>query len=122
MYGRTGCISDSWLFSFSPYLIGDFDPCLIGDAAGHTDPILGEGILYALWGATLAAEAVLEGHPEWYDRLWRDAYLPRFERHLRRARWLESGVLLDGLIGLARIPFVGARLYKHIGGQPHQTR
>jgi geranylgeranyl reductase family protein len=97
------------------------DWLLIGDAAGHVDPILGEGIHYAVWGATLAAEAVLGGHPKLYDRLWRDAYLPRFERHLRKARWLESGVLLDGLIGLARIPFVGARLYKYIGGQPHQA-
>ena len=105
---------------FEAALAGE-DWLLIGDAAGHVDPILGEGIHYAVWGATLAARAVLVGHPEWYDRLWREAYLPRFESHLRRARLLESGVLLEGLIGLARIPFVGSRLYKLIGGRPHQT-
>ena len=97
------------------------DWLLIGDAAGHADPFLGEGIHFAVWGATLAADAVLGGQPERYDRLWRDAYLPLFEKHLRRSRLLESGVLLDGLIGLARIPFIGARLYETIGGHPHHT-
>ena len=96
------------------------DWLLIGDAAGHVDPVLGEGIHFAIWGATLAADAVMKGQPELYDRLWRDAYLPRFERHLHRASLLESGVLLDGLIGLARIPFVGTRLYKLIGGRSRQ--
>jgi geranylgeranyl reductase family protein len=33
---------------------------LVGDAAGMTDPLLGEGIYYAIWGARLLASAILE--------------------------------------------------------------
>jgi len=47
---------------------------LIGDAAGHVDPILGEGIRYALWGAELAAEAIVDDDPIKFDVLWRNAY------------------------------------------------
>jgi geranylgeranyl reductase family protein len=47
---------------------------LIGDAAGHVDPVSGEGIPYALRSGELAAEAVLQGNPELYDRLWREDY------------------------------------------------
>jgi flavin-dependent dehydrogenase len=47
---------------------------LIGDAAGHVDPVLGEGIRYALWSAELASEAVAGGDPRSFDRLWREAY------------------------------------------------
>lgn len=49
---------------------------LIGDAAGHVDPILGEGIRYAIWGAELAAEAIVAGDPAKFDVLWRKAYYP----------------------------------------------
>jgi len=37
---------------------------LIGDAAGHVDPISGEGILYAMLDGELAAEAIAKGHLE----------------------------------------------------------
>jgi geranylgeranyl reductase family protein len=47
---------------------------LIGDAAGHVDPVLGEGIRYALWGAELAAGAILKGEPMMFDNQWRKAY------------------------------------------------
>jgi flavin-dependent dehydrogenase len=47
---------------------------LVGDAAGHVDPISGEGILYALWSGDLAAEAI--ANDEWgsYDKMWREQY------------------------------------------------
>jgi len=51
---------------------------LIGDAAGHVDPILGEGIRYAIWGAELAAEAIVDENPARFDVLWRKAYYPDF--------------------------------------------
>jgi len=51
---------------------------LIGDAAGHVDPVLGEGIRYALWDAELAAEAIAGGDPARFDALWRKAYLQDF--------------------------------------------
>lgn len=54
------------------------DWVLIGDAAGHVDPVLGEGIRYALWDAELAAEAIAAGDPARFDALWRKAYLQDF--------------------------------------------
>jgi geranylgeranyl reductase family protein len=50
------------------------DWLLIGDAAGHVNPITGEGILYALWSAKLAANALERMEPESYDALWRREY------------------------------------------------
>ncbi|MEJ5339156.1 MAG: geranylgeranyl reductase family protein [Aquificaceae bacterium] len=37
---------------------------LVGDAANMTDPLLGEGIYYALWGGKLLAEAIVENPSE----------------------------------------------------------
>jgi geranylgeranyl reductase family protein len=47
---------------------------LVGDAAGHVDPITGEGILYALWSGKLAAEAIKNNDLKSYDTLWREQY------------------------------------------------
>jgi geranylgeranyl reductase family protein len=54
------CCGDNWL--------------LVGDAAGHVDPIVGEGIYYALGSAKVAAQAILNGDIHSYDTLWRDKY------------------------------------------------
>ena len=56
----TNCAGEKWI--------------LIGDAAGHVDPISGEGILYALWSASLAAECITKNQFETYDKLWRKEY------------------------------------------------
>lgn len=57
---------------------------LVGDAAGLVDPLLGEGIRYAVRSARLAAEAIARDAVE--------AYMPEVQREigigLRRARWL----------------------------------
>jgi geranylgeranyl reductase family protein len=50
------------------------DWVLVGDAAGHVDPITGEGILYALWSGKLAAEVIKRNELKSYDRLWRKEY------------------------------------------------
>ncbi|MGD9131953.1 MAG: NAD(P)/FAD-dependent oxidoreductase [Candidatus Bathyarchaeota archaeon] len=50
------------------------DWILVGDAAGHADPISGEGILYALWSAKLAAEVIKRNKVKSYDKLWREEY------------------------------------------------
>lgn len=42
---------------------------LLGDAAGFTNPITGEGIYYALASASLLARAILGGEPELYASL-----------------------------------------------------
>ncbi len=47
---------------------------LVGDAAGHVDPLTGEGIPYALWGAELASEAIRRGDILSFDACWREAY------------------------------------------------
>jgi len=47
---------------------------LIGDAAGHVDPISGGGILYALWGGELAAQAIESQNPKSFDKTWKKAY------------------------------------------------
>jgi geranylgeranyl reductase family protein len=54
------CCGDNWL--------------LVGDAAGHVDPVTGGGILYALWSGKLAAEVIANGDLDLYDELWRKQY------------------------------------------------
>jgi len=46
----------------------------IGDAAGHVDALTGEGVLYALWGARLLAQSLIEGEPQRFDAAWRDTF------------------------------------------------
>jgi flavin-dependent dehydrogenase len=50
------------------------DWILVGDAAGHVDPIMGEGIYYAMKSGELAAKAIISGKPKKYDKLWFKAY------------------------------------------------
>ena len=47
---------------------------LIGDAAGHVHPLTGEGVLYALWSAELASQAICAGDTRLYDSFWREEY------------------------------------------------
>lgn len=47
---------------------------IIGDAAGHVDPITGEGIPFALLDGDLAADAIVKNKPEAFDSLWREAF------------------------------------------------
>ena len=47
---------------------------LIGDAAGHVDPISGGGILYALWGGELAAQAIESNDLKSFDEKWKAEY------------------------------------------------
>ena len=54
------CCGDNWI--------------LLGDAAGHVDPITGEGIVYAMESGRLAAQAILSGDITSFDRLWRTSY------------------------------------------------
>lgn len=47
---------------------------LIGDAAGHVDPISGKGLQYALWSAELASQAFSASDLRLYDSLWKEEY------------------------------------------------
>jgi len=57
---RLPCAGDNW--------------GLIGDAAGHVDPITGEGILYALWDGELLARALEKDDIALFDTFWRIEY------------------------------------------------
>lgn len=79
---------------------------LLGDAAGHVHPLLGEGIAYALWSADLLAEAFGQGDPQVYDRVWRERYghgLVAASEMLGRARTIEGAyeIVFQLALGLA---------------------
>ncbi len=76
---------------------------LIGDAAGHVDPILGEGIRYALWDAELAAEAIIDGKPKRFDSLWRQACYQDFVEACRLREFVyDPGMLERGVDLISR--------------------
>ena len=50
---------------------------IIGDAAGHIDPLTGEGIQFAMEGAEQAAETLIRGLPRWAFRRAVPLGLPR---------------------------------------------
>jgi geranylgeranyl reductase family protein len=47
---------------------------LVGDAAGHVDPVWGAGIDLALESGWLAAKAIVRGDVGMYETMWRDSY------------------------------------------------
>ncbi|MHA1245781.1 MAG: NAD(P)/FAD-dependent oxidoreductase [Candidatus Thorarchaeota archaeon] len=55
---------------------------LVGDAAGYVDPMMGEGIAYAMWSGVYAASVIVEAM-NWgrYDA----AFLARYEDKCRKA-------------------------------------
>ena len=57
---------------------------LIGDAAGHADPISGGGIIYALWGGMIAAKAISGNDPESFDTMWRNEYGKLLEERCKK--------------------------------------
>ncbi len=59
-------------FFRSPSLGKDW--ILIGDAAGHVNPLTGDGLIYALWSADIAAQAITAGDMRLYEILWRKEY------------------------------------------------
>jgi len=56
---------------------------LIGDAAGHVDPISGGGILYALWGGKLAAQAIRSNDLKSFESMWRNEYGKNLEERCK---------------------------------------
>jgi digeranylgeranylglycerophospholipid reductase len=61
---------------------------IIGDAAGHVNPINGSGIIYALLDGELAAEAISENRPEVFNNLW----IKTYGRNLLMSTMLRSWV------------------------------
>jgi geranylgeranyl reductase family protein len=68
---------------------------LIGDAAGHVNPIFGEGMLYALLDGELAAQAVVGNNPRLFDRLWRETYGWSLFRDVKLMKWIHKKPILE---------------------------
>ncbi|MFP4165405.1 MAG: FAD-dependent monooxygenase [Chitinispirillaceae bacterium] len=47
---------------------------LVGEAAGHVNPLTMESVHYSLWSAKLAAQALALGEPRLFDSMWHDEY------------------------------------------------
>ena len=85
---------------------------IIGDAAGHIDPLTGEGIHYGIEGASIAAGVLVEAFRagdfsarflERYHRRWQQAFGRDFRWSARMARIsARHPVLLDGAAALMR--------------------
>jgi len=89
------------------------EPCcgknwlLTGDAAGHNNPVLGEGIYYALESGRLAAEAIISRDIQSYENRWREAY----GRQLCQAA--EYNNKLSKTVKVFGNEMAGAMLYKY---------
>jgi geranylgeranyl reductase family protein len=68
---------------------------LIGDAAGHVDPITGSGIIYALLDGELAAKVIVENHPELFNKLWIETYGQTLLRATRLRDWIYKRPMLE---------------------------
>ena len=68
---------------------------LIGDAAGHVDPISGSGILYALLGGELAAEVIVKDDPELFNNLWIETFGQQLLRDAKLRGWVYKRPLLE---------------------------
>jgi geranylgeranyl reductase family protein len=65
--------ADSGKF-FSGQRIAGRDWLLVGDAAGHVDPVHGEGIRYAVIDGRIAAKAIEKHNPVLYEDYWLESY------------------------------------------------
>lgn len=68
---------------------------LIGDAAGHVDPITGSGIVYALLDGELAAESIAQDNPEMFNKLWIEKYGQQLLRATKLRGWVYKQPLLE---------------------------
>ncbi|MEM3580279.1 MAG: NAD(P)/FAD-dependent oxidoreductase [Candidatus Bathyarchaeia archaeon] len=68
---------------------------LIGDAAGHVNPINGEGIPYALLGGELAAQAIAENDMMLFEKLWRRAYGLNLLLGVKLRKWMYKRHILE---------------------------
>ena len=68
---------------------------LIGDAAGHVDPISGSGITYALSDGELAAEVIAVDTPEMFNKLWIEKYGQPLLRASKLRGWVYKKPLLE---------------------------
>ncbi len=96
--------------AFAPILSGD-NWCIIGDAAGHVNPMTGEGIVYAMRGGRLAAESIIKGDIKSFDAAWRKAYLERFLKALKLSRLLTKPRLIEFILMASRVRLVKKKVF-----------
>jgi len=63
-----------WMKDFFDFPCSGMNWALIGDAAGHVNPISGAGIYYAMKGGMLCGLAFLDGDLHLFERYWRKEY------------------------------------------------
>jgi geranylgeranyl reductase family protein len=68
---------------------------LIGDAAGHADPVSGEGIPFAILDGELAAQAVAENTPKQFDKMWKETYGMNLFRAIKMRKWIYKKPVLE---------------------------
>ena len=77
------------------------DWLLIGDAAGHVDPMMGAGITYALWGAEVAAKAIARADVKSYEKMWRSEYGHYIREGIKMRRLISHKTMLEIFIRLS---------------------
>jgi geranylgeranyl reductase family protein len=68
---------------------------VIGDAAGHVNPISGEGIPYALLSGELAAQAIAENNLQLFEKLWRQTYGLNLLLAVKLRKWIYKRPILE---------------------------
>jgi digeranylgeranylglycerophospholipid reductase len=68
---------------------------LIGDAAGHVNPINGSGIIYAMYDGQLASEAIVKGRPEQFYMLWYETYGRDMFMDVKLRGWIYKRPILE---------------------------
>jgi geranylgeranyl reductase len=68
---------------------------LIGDAAGHVNPVTGEGIPYALLSGELAAQAIAEDNLPLFEKLWRHSYGLNLLFGVKFKNWIYKRPILE---------------------------
>jgi geranylgeranyl reductase family protein len=90
------CAGDNWI--------------LVGDAAGHVNPITGEGILYALWSGELAAKTILESNLRSFDKLWREEFGYDLIEYCKQRDMFYNPLMIElSVMGASR-----SRTYSHL--------
>ena len=119
-------IEKSWSVLIPQASSGEFfdQPCagsnwiLLGDAAGHVNPLIGEGILYALWSADLAAQAITAGDMRVYESLWREEYGDDLRRSLPSRDLFFKPGFIEVMLRLAgRSPTFSRQLFSIFSGE-----
>ena len=77
---------------------------LCGDAAGHVNPIHGEGLNHAALGGRLAAKAIAKGDPTLFEKYWRSHYSRDMYRASKTKHRIYRSVFMRLGFALGRTP------------------